>query len=76
MTRFRHRCPPFLLLLVLILTSASWVGAQDSAKIPGLAVGAEAPAFALPDQRGQRHELAKLLKKGTVAIVFYRSADW
>ena len=42
----------------------------------GLKVGAKAPAFTLKDQAGKERSLEELLKKGKVALVFYRSADW
>ena len=43
---------------------------------PGLAVGAQAPAFELVGQDGQEHNLTELLVKGKLALVFQRSADW
>ena len=43
---------------------------------PGVAVGAEAPKFELPDQLGKPRSLAGLLAERPVALVFYRSADW
>jgi cytochrome oxidase Cu insertion factor (SCO1/SenC/PrrC family) len=42
----------------------------------GLEVGTKAPRFTLKDQRGTERSLDELLKKGKVALVFYRSADW
>ena len=42
----------------------------------GLKVGAKAPKFTLKDQDGKERSLDELLKKGKVALVFYRSADW
>ena len=42
----------------------------------GLAVGSKAPGFALKDQEGRERSLDEFLKKGKVALVFYRSADW
>ena len=43
---------------------------------PGLAVGNQAPAFKLVGQDGKEHDLAELLVKGKLALVFQRSADW
>jgi cytochrome oxidase Cu insertion factor (SCO1/SenC/PrrC family) len=43
---------------------------------PGLKVGEKAPKFTLKDQRGEDRSLDEYLKKGKVALVFYRSADW
>lgn len=60
------------LLLVLALTS--FVQAQDDH--PGLAVGKSAPDFTLKDQNNEPVHLAELLKKGSVAVVFHRSANW
>ena len=42
----------------------------------GLAVGAKASTFSLQDQNDRDASLEALLKKGPVALVFYRSADW
>ena len=42
----------------------------------GLSVGQKAPAFTLKDQNDRDVSLDSLLKKGPVALVFYRSADW
>ena len=42
----------------------------------GLAVGQKAPAFTLKDQNDRDVSLELLLKKGPVALVFFRSADW
>lgn len=42
----------------------------------GLAVGADAPKFALKDQNGEEITLDSLLENGRVALVFHRSADW
>jgi cytochrome oxidase Cu insertion factor (SCO1/SenC/PrrC family) len=43
---------------------------------PGLPLGAPAPAFKLIGQDGKEHDLAELLVKGKLALVFQRSADW
>ena len=42
----------------------------------GVAVGQKAPDFTLKDQNDRDVSLAALLKKGPVALVFFRSADW
>ena len=44
--------------------------------VPGPKVGEPAPDFALSDQHGQQQRLANLLEQNSVALVFYRSADW
>jgi hypothetical protein len=47
--------------------------AQDKT---GPKVGTAAPTFHLKDQNGQERSLQEFLKKGKVALVFYRSAAW
>ncbi len=42
----------------------------------GLAVGEKAQAFTLKDQHGRERSLEGLTRKGKVALVFFRSADW
>jgi hypothetical protein len=42
----------------------------------GLKVGAKAPRFTLKDPEGRDRSLDEFLRKGKVALVFYRSADW
>jgi peroxiredoxin len=42
----------------------------------GPAIGTKAPAFKLKDQTGKERSLEEFLKKGKVALVFYRSAGW
>jgi cytochrome oxidase Cu insertion factor (SCO1/SenC/PrrC family) len=60
-----------------LLLALSSPAAQEAApEKTGLAVGQTAPAFALKDQNAQDVTLESLLKKGPVALVFYRSADW
>jgi cytochrome oxidase Cu insertion factor (SCO1/SenC/PrrC family) len=42
----------------------------------GVKVGEKAPPFKLKDQKGEERSLEEFLKRGKVALVFYRSADW
>ena len=42
----------------------------------GPAIGSTIKNFSLADQAGRKHEWKQLLKKGPVALVCYRSADW
>jgi hypothetical protein len=42
----------------------------------GLRVGAKAPAFTLKDQDNKERTLDEFLRKGKVALIFYRSASW
>ena len=71
------RFPILGLATLVAVMSASLMGAQDGEKpSPGLKVGDKAPTFTLKDQEGRDRSLDDLLKKGKVALVFYRSADW
>ena len=65
---------PSFVLVVALLALASFASAQSFEQ--GLAVGKPAPAFTLKNQDGQEVSLDSLLKKGKVALVFFRSADW
>jgi len=60
--------------------AASTRGAVGEASGPapeiGLRVGDKAPDFELRDQRGVSRTLAGYAKKGIVALLFFRSADW
>jgi hypothetical protein len=42
----------------------------------GPAIGTQAPAFSLTDQKGSEPALGSLLGRGVLAVVFFRSADW
>jgi cytochrome oxidase Cu insertion factor (SCO1/SenC/PrrC family) len=69
-----------LATVVVVLTTPA-ARAQGKAKPApeertGLRVGEKAPRFTLRDQEGKERSLDELLKKGKVALVFYRSADW
>lgn len=53
--------------------------ADDTAvkAVPGIEIGAAAPDFQLKDQNGESRELSEFVKPGkSIALVFYRSADW
>ena len=65
--------------LTLYATPTAWAqtkGKPAPEEQTGLKVGAMAPKFTLKDQEGKERSLDELLKKGKVALVFYRSADW
>ncbi len=65
------------LAVVLLLVAVSAARAQEKpADEPGLKIGDPVPEVVLKDQNGESVELAELLKKSPVAIVFYRSASW
>lgn len=60
-------------LLLAEMASAAEPAAPEHT---GLAVGEKAPSFTLKDQANRDVSLDSLLKKGPVALVFFRSADW
>jgi cytochrome oxidase Cu insertion factor (SCO1/SenC/PrrC family) len=65
--------------IVLLAATTAWSQAKGKPAPEdqtGPKVGAKAPAFTLKDQNGKDRTLDELLKKGNVALVFYRSADW
>ncbi len=68
----------FALLIFMVAPGPARVQAAEPAtpEKTGLAIGQQAPDFKLKDQNGQEHSLAEMLKKGKVALVFHRSADW
>jgi cytochrome oxidase Cu insertion factor (SCO1/SenC/PrrC family) len=66
---------------VVLLLSASTAFSQGKGKPAsdeqsGMKIGEKAPKFALKDQEGKDRSLDDLIKRGKVALVFYRSADW
>ena len=65
-----------LVLLAAPSAFSQGKGKPASDEQPGLKVGEKAPKFTLKDQEGKERSLVDLLKKGKVALVFYRSADW
>ena len=60
----------------LLLTSVALAAEPAAPEKSGLSVGQKAPVFTLKDQNDRDVSLGSLLKKGPVALVFYRSADW
>ncbi len=65
--------------VVLLAPPAAWPqqkGKPAPEEQTGLQVGAKAPGFTLIDQSGKERSLDELRRKGKVALVFYRSADW
>jgi cytochrome oxidase Cu insertion factor (SCO1/SenC/PrrC family) len=65
--------------IVLLAAPRAW--SQDKGKPApeeqtGQTVGTKALTFRLKDQQGKDRSLDEYLKKGKVALVFYRSADW
>lgn len=67
--------------LLLVVAAAACLTPAFAADPPkektGLPVGTKAPKFTLTDQAGKERKLDEFLKDGqTVAVVFYRSANW
>jgi cytochrome oxidase Cu insertion factor (SCO1/SenC/PrrC family) len=65
-----------LTLLAALNVQVKAQGKPAREELTGLKVGAKAPSFSLKDQQGKERSLDEFLKKGKVALVFYRSADW
>ena len=65
-----------LALLAALNVQVKAQGKPAPEELTGLKVGAKAPSFRLMDQQGKERSLDEFLKKGKVALVFYRSADW
>ena len=63
------------LRLATVAVLATVISSATAAEI-GLAVGKKAPDFDLQDQAGNSVKSTELRKKGPVAIVFHRSANW
>lgn len=66
----------FAVAAAMLAATGLTPGNASAADERGLKVGSKAPAFTLKDQHGKEQSLEALLKKGNVALVFYRSADW
>ena len=64
----------YIPLFCIALAVAS--GALAADQKTGLPVGTKAPTFTLKDQNAKVRSLDELLKKGRLALVFYRSAGW
>ncbi len=62
--------------LLLVLAASADAAVPASPEKTGLVVGQRAPGFTLKDQNARDVSLAALLKKGPVALVFFRSAEW
>ena len=65
----------FVFVLLVVLPAAA-AAEPASPEKTGVAVGQKAPDFTLKDQNNRDVSLAALLKKGPVALVFFRSAEW
>jgi len=77
-----HACAANLPVLVrsvaghLVMALGAITAEPATPEKVGLDVGQKAPDFTLKDQNDRDVALDSLLKKGPVALVFYRSADW
>jgi cytochrome oxidase Cu insertion factor (SCO1/SenC/PrrC family) len=56
--------------------SSAWAQRSPIASEHALKIGDKAPDFELPSQDDKKISLKELTKKGAVALVFHRSADW
>jgi cytochrome oxidase Cu insertion factor (SCO1/SenC/PrrC family) len=73
------RVSAFAAAIVLLGVATAWSrgkGKPAPVEQTGLKVGAKAPKFTLKHQEGRERSLDEFLKKGKVALVFYRSAEW
>ena len=76
MTRIQGNWTGLVILLLAVGGMGSEAFTQPIDPGPGLAVGTEAPAFVLRNQADEDVTLAQLLSEHSVALVFFRSADW
>lgn len=75
--RFRWLAPATTLAALMVAPLvAQEKGKSAPEAMTGPKVGEKAPTFTLKDQDGKERSLDELIKKGKVALVFYRSADW
>ncbi len=67
-----------LTALIAAVLAGGAVAEDDWApeEMTGVKVGEKAPDFTLANFDGTKVTLSELTKKGTVALVFYRSANW
>jgi len=72
-TRFAGSLAACSLLLLALAAAAAEPASPEKT---GVAVGQKAPDFTLKDQNDHDVSLTALLKKGPVALVFFRSAEW
>jgi hypothetical protein len=62
-----------VLMIGIFLVGVSTALAAEG---PGLKKGTKAPEIELKDQNGKVVKVSDMLKKGPVAVVFHRSANW
>ena len=62
--------------LTVFAVALAALAADPPPEKTGVKLGEKAPEFTLKDQAGKERTLAEFLKRGKVALVFYRSANW
>jgi cytochrome oxidase Cu insertion factor (SCO1/SenC/PrrC family) len=78
----RRRWLLAVFVVLLIFAGGAWgllnwfVALQNRNVTSGIAVGAAAPDFSLPDQHGRQRTLHDLMGPKGLLLVFVRSADW
>ncbi|MCH7911397.1 MAG: redoxin domain-containing protein [Candidatus Hydrogenedentes bacterium] len=65
-----------LAIAIAVPVMAYETGDAAPDEMTGIQVGDKVPDFRLKDQNGVEQNLNDLLKEGTVALMFYRSAYW
>ena len=65
-----------VLLAAVVATSAFAQAKEAPAEMTGINVGEKAPDFTLTGHDGNEYVLSDLVKKGKVAVMFFRSANW
>jgi cytochrome oxidase Cu insertion factor (SCO1/SenC/PrrC family) len=77
MKSFVRRCA-IVTAIALVLSPLGFAQRGKAAsEAPGIEVGEKAPDFSLKDQDGKETKLSDMLEDNkSVALVFYRSANW
>lgn len=78
MMRVWRGCAALAVLAAFAMVSTGAL-AQDkeaSDEMTGIKIGEKAPDFTLTNVDGTEKKLSDLVKQGTVALVFFRSANW
>ena len=78
------RCFAVAVVLTLVIGGFSSLNAQEEkrneenheSKKFGKQIGDKITDFTLTDQNNRKQKLSEMLKKGPVAVVFHRSANW
>ena len=65
-----------VLLACVVASSALAQPKEVPPEMTGIKVGEKAPDFTLQSHDGKEYVLSDLVKKGKVAVVFFRSANW